>query len=226
MISVKFNTKEFTKTLLNSIQYSDGFIDGVKSMKLSFNKELGLFIEQALNKYIDAKARANPEAFHHIYEWGETGSSSARLFEFTVTPAQTLIKFSARFLPSSSVSPTSDIPFIDKATIMESGMAITIEPKNSEVLAFENEGETIFTKKEITINNPGGNAVVNSFERVINEFFNNYLTAGLLRSSGILNKLEKAQEYKNDFSKGAKRGRSVGIRAGQKYMNIGGAEIQ
>lgn len=226
MISIKFNTKEFTKTLVNSIQYSDGFLDGAKSMRFTFNQELGIFIEQALNKYIDAKARMNPEAFHHIYEWGQTGSSNARLFEFKVTPMQTMIKFTARFLPSSSISPTSEIPFKDKAKIMESGVDITIEPKDSETLVFEDDGETIFTRKEITISNPGGSEVVGSFERVVNEFFSNYLTKGILRSSGIFKKLERASAYTKDFKKGSKNGKPTGVRAGQKYMNIGGAEVQ
>lgn len=196
MINVRFDTKQFTKTLMNSIKYSDGFMDGVNSARLRFNEELGLFIEQALNKYIDARARANPEALHHMYEWGQVGSANARLFEFKVTATQTLIKFSGKFLPSSSNPPNSNTPFREKASIMESGMDVTIEPKDSETLVFEADGETVFTRREVTVSNPGGEAVMGSFERIVNDFFSNYLTTGLLRSSGIFKKLERPVEYK------------------------------
>lgn len=211
---------------MNAVAYSDGFMDGAQISRLKFNQQLGEFIKQGLNKYIDAKARANPDSLHHVYEWDQVGSSSARLFDINVVPMQTMIKFNIKFLPSSSISPTSDAPFKNKAKIMENGIDVTIEPKNSEMLVFEDGGETIFTRKEINISNPGGSQVEGSFEKVINDFFNNYLTVGLLKSSGILDGLERPVEYKRYFARGTKGGRSVGISAGKKYMNIGGAEIQ
>lgn len=226
MIKTKFDTREFTKKLSNSVAYSNGFIDGAQLSKPTFNRQLGEFIKEALNRYVDAKARMNPESLHHVYEWDQTGSPSARLFSISVIPMQTLIKFNIKFLPSSSVSPTSNTPFKNKAKIMENGIEITIQPKNSEVLVFEEAGETIFTKEEVTIKNPGGQEVEGSFERTVNDFFTNYLTVGLLKSSGILDGLEKPTEYKRDFAKGTRGGKPVGISAGRKYMNIGGAEIQ
>ena len=226
MIKTKFDTREFTKKLMNAVSYSDGFMTGAEISKVKFNQQLGEFIKQALNKYIDAKARMNPETLHHVYEWGQIGSSSGRLFEINVTPMQTIIKFNIKFLPSTSVSPTSNVPFKDKAKIMENSVDISIEPKNSEMLVFEIDGETVFTKKEITIQDPGGPNVAGSFEKVINDFFTNYLTVGLLKSSGILDGLERPVEYKKDFARGVKGGKSVGVSAGKKYMNIGGAEIQ
>lgn len=226
MIKTKFNTREFTKKLMNAVSYSDGFMDGAQISRLRFNQQLGEFIKQGLNKYIDSKARMNPESLHHVYEWDQVGSPSGRLFEINIVPMQTMVKFNIKFLPSSSVSPTSDIPFKNKAKIMESGIDVTIEPKNSEMLVFEDDGETIFTRREINISNPGGPEVAGSFENVVNDFFTNYLTVGLLKSSGILDGLERPVEYKRDFAKGTKSGRSVGISAGKKYMNIGGAEIQ
>lgn len=226
MIKTKFDTREFTKKLMNAVSYSNGFMDGAQISRLKFNQQLGEFIKQGLNKYIDSKARMNPDALHHVYEWDQVGSPSARLFEINVVPMQTMIKFNIKFLPSSSISPTSDTPFKNKAKIMENGMDVTIEPKNSEMLVFEDGGETVFTRKEINISNPGGSEVAGSFERVINDFFTNYLTVGLLKSSGILDGLERPVEYKRDFARGTKGGRSIGISAGKKYMNIGGAEIQ
>lgn len=227
MINVKFKTKEFTKVLDNSVKYSDGFIQGVKLAKIQFNTELGIFIQQALYKYIDAKARANPESLHHVYEWGRAGSSNARLFQINVIPTQTMIRFSGNFLPSSSTSPTSNTPFENKAEIMENGIEITIEPKNAEFLVFDVNNTTIFTKKQITVTNPGGPQVAGSFERAVNEFFNNYLTTGLLQASGIFKKLENPIEFLRFFSEGAKGGGTKsGIKAGKKYLTTGGVDIQ
>ena len=48
MIRTKFNTKEFTKKLMNSVEYSDGFIQGAQLARISFNQELGDFIKEAL----------------------------------------------------------------------------------------------------------------------------------------------------------------------------------
>lgn len=218
---------EFMKTMMNSVEYSNGFIQGIELSRLTFNQELGLFIKEALGKYIDAKARSNPQNLHHVYEWNQTGSLNARLFKFEVEATPTIIKFLGSFLPSSSISSTSKTPFVDKAEIMENGIEITIAPKSSEVLVFESDGETIFTKKTINISNPGGIEVVGSFAETVNNFFNNYLTTGLLKSSGILQKLENPKEYYQYFSEGAKGGgASTGKKAGRKYLTIGGIEIQ
>lgn len=227
MIKVRFKTTQFTKILNNSIEYSDGFVEGIKLAKIQFNTELGLFIQQALYKYIDAKARGNPESLHHVYEWGMTGSSNGRLFEINFSPTQNLIKFSGKFLPSKTTSPTSDTPFENKATVMENRIEIVIEPKDADVLAFDINNQTVFTKKQVVISEPGGPQVAGSFERVVNDFFNNYLTTGLLQSSGIFKKLENPIEFLRYFSEGAKGGgKGSGIKAGKKYLTTGGVEIQ
>jgi hypothetical protein len=226
MINVKFDTKELMKTLNNTVSYSTGFTKGAQSARLDFNKELGFFVEQALNKYIDAKARANPESLHHIYEWGQTGNPSGRLFEFNLSTTQRLIKLSGRFLPSTSISPTSTEPFVNKAKIMEDRVTITIEPKDGDFLSFEDNGQRIFTKNSIVIDNPGGESVGGSFEKVVDDFFNNYLTLGLLKSSGIFDKLEYAKEYSDSFSQGTRVGESAGMSAGRKYLSIKGVNIQ
>lgn len=227
MIRARFETKQFSKTLADTLKYSYGFVDGIKLSKLQFNQELGAFIEKALYKYIDAKARANVDELHHVYEWGKTGSSNARLFEITTTPMQTIIKFSVKFLPSSSLSSTSSEPFVNKANVMENGIEITIAPKNADFLVFDIDNRTIFTNKEVVVSDPGGPHVAGSFERIFNDFFENYLTVGLLRSSGILKKLENPKEYVQYFPEGVNGGgRSSGIKAGKKYLSMGGTEIQ
>lgn len=226
MIKIKFDTKELTRTLNNVVSYSNGFTRGAKANQPNFNKELGLFIEEALKKYIDAKARGNPQALHHIYEWGMVGNPSGRLFEFTMAYSQKFITFTGRFLPSSSISDNSTEPFVNKAEIMEKAVTITIDPSDSGFLSFEDEGELVFTSSSVVIENPGGDAVEGSFEAVVKEFFNNYLTIGLLKSAGIFDKLKYAKEYSDRFVQGSKTGASAGISAGKEYLSLGGITIE
>lgn len=226
MIKVKFDTSEVSKTLNNVVSYSLGFTRGIKVAQPEFNRDLGLFVKEALEKYIDAKARGNPERFHHIYEWGMTGSPSARLFDISVSYTQTFIRFAVRFLPSKTIPENSTEPFIDKAEIMENGVTITISPENSDFLAFEDDGQTIFTRESVVIENPGGTEVQGSFSKIVSDFFNNYLTVGLLKSSGIFDKLKYAKEYSKRFSQGSKVGQSAGITAGKEYLNLGGVRVE
>lgn len=226
MIKTRIDSRELTKTLDNIVDYSVGFTRGVNKKRTIFNKQLGSFIEDALYKYVDAKARGNPDTLHHIYEWGMTGSPNGRLFEFTMTPTQRSIHFSAKFLQSATTSETSNEPFSDKAQVMESGMSITVTPRDSGVLAFEQDGEMVFVSGSVVIDNPGGEGVSGSFERVVKDFFENYLVVGLLRSSGLFNKLSYPKEYLDRFSQGAKSGESAGISAGQQYLDVGGIEVR
>ena len=220
MIKVRINSDKIDKVLKNSVAYSLGFLDGAEMNQIRFNMQLGEFIESALYKYIDAKARMSPDSFHHVYEWDQVGNSSARLFEFNSKASKKIISFTGQFLPSKSISLGSSEPFIDKARIMENKISITIEPKNSSVLSFEDDGETIFTSSSIEISNPGGDAVAGSFSSAVDSFFKNYLTVSVLKGTGVLGNLDKANEYSNDFSRGTQAGRSPGVRAGRKYMSL------
>jgi len=226
VIKTNFDTRNLSKILGNTVKYSNGFIDGINISQTNFNKDLGNFIKDALNKYIDAKARSNPESFHHIYEWEMTGQPNGRLFDFSISYTKNLIKFTGKLLPSRTPSPNSGDVFRDKATIMEDSVTITIEPKDANVLVFENDGETIFTSASVTIENPGGAEVGGSFENAIQDFFNNYISAGLLRGSGIFDKLGYPREYLQKFSQGTKYGKNPGIVAGKEYLNIRGIGIE
>lgn len=226
MINVKFNNIKLNQILNNTVSYSNGFLNGTELAQPIFNQQLGEFIKEALYKYVDAKARMNPDKFHHIYEWDQVGRPGARLFEFAMTPGKRTIRFTGKLLSSNTPSPSSGQIFEDKAKVMENGITITIEPKNAEVLVFENEGQTIFTTKQIEIENPGGPEVAGSFSEIINDFFSNYLTVGLLRGSGLLTKLGYPVEYKDSFSQGTKSGAPAGIKAGKRYLSTKGIDVQ
>lgn len=222
LLHTKIDSKQINKILNNTVSYSYGFFDGIDMDQIVFNEKLGEFVVEALNKYIDSQARMNPEALHHIYEWNEIGNSGSRLFEIKSKASKRIIHFNGKFLPSKSISDTSDVPFINKAEIMENGISITIEPKDS-VLAFEDDGQMVFTTSSIYIAHPGGDYVAGSFGRVIDDFFNNYLSKALL--APFLQKLGYPIEYSQNFSAGTKSGRNVGISTGKKYLKSAGAEI-
>ncbi len=226
MLRLNFNLKEFEKTLTNSVEYSRGFLAGAELNRKSFNEQLGKYTVEMLNKFIDTKARMSPDQLHHVYEWNAIGSPSARLFTIKSSAGKQSISFTGEFLPSKSVSDSSDEPFVQKASIMENGIAIEVSPKASNVLAFDINGETVFSMNSIYIANPGGDEVAGSFGKVIEDFFENFFTNTVLFQSGIMEKLSSPIEYANSFVAGAKGGGyGLGMNAGRKYLTVRGAEF-
>jgi hypothetical protein len=225
MLSVKFDTKKVNKMLNNSVSYSYGFLDGVEVSRVEFNKRLGDFTVKALYKYIDSRAKANPQALHHVYEWNNVGSPNGRLFEFQSVPFKNIIRFNGTFLQSSSIPPNSREPFADKARIMENQIQVVVEPKNSDYLVFDVDGETVFTTKTIYIDHPGGDFVAGSFGRVVDDFFSNYLKMGLIKP--FMKDFQTAEQYTDSFKDGVKGGsRATGVRAGKKYMTKTGMIVE
>jgi hypothetical protein len=226
MINLKYNTTDLTQKIRNITQYTYGFEKGIQENKKIFNLQLGKYSLDILNKYIDSKARMSPDTLHHVYEWGQVGSPDARLFQIETSATQASIIFYGKFLPSKSVSDTSDQPFINKAEIMENSISIEISPRSSSVLAFESEGETVFTTDSVYIANPGGDGVAGAFGNVVEEFFESYYTNIVLSQSGILKKLSNPVEYSAGFSAGASGGGfSAGRAAGKKYLTVRGVEF-
>lgn len=225
-VSANLDIQELNKVLMSSVQYSRGFLDGAKMNMIVFNKKLSDIAAEALNKYIDAKARMSPGSLHHVYEWNRVGDPSSRLFEIDCQATQNTISLFGRFLPSSSVSESSNEPFVDKAKIMENQIAIEIEPKSANVLAFDVSGEPVFTVNSVYIDNPGGDEVSQSFGRVVDEFFDIYFNTTFLRQSGIFDSIKYPKEFGVYFPSGAKGGgRSSGLNAGRKYMDVEGVTI-
>lgn len=223
MVNISFDTKNFNKVMNNAVEYSKGFLEGVESNKLTFNRILGGYTVEALGEYIDSKARMNPQSLHHVYEWNSVGTKSARLFKINVSATNSQIIFNGSFLQSRSVSDGSTEPFSDKAEVMENGISITVEPRNSEYLAFEFEGETVFTTKSITITDPGGPEVKGSFQAVVEEFFNYYFTNSILQA--LMKKLSSPQEFAKFFPNVKSGGRSLGVTAGKKYYRMAGDSL-
>jgi hypothetical protein len=212
------DTKAFQKSLNNIVKYSEGFLDGAKSGKKVFLDNMGGRVIEALNRYIDAMARSDRDALHHVYEWYRTGSPEARLFDLNYTVSNLGLSIKSSFRQSTSVSKDSKVPFYDKARIMELGIPVTIKPKKSSVLVFEDAGETVFTKKPITVYNPGGTESQYGYGFVFDSFFKNYFTQSFLKSSGLMNYISNPVIYKKNFASGSKGGRELGKKVGYTWI--------
>jgi len=213
-----FNSNQFKKDMNNIVNYSIGFLDGVHKGKKVFLKTLGMETVEVMKEFIDSNARVNPEMLHHIYEWSLTGSPEARLYDISYTVSNLGLSFKSSFSQSKSIKDGSRTPFYDKARIMENGIPVTIRPRAAQVLAFDDNGETVFTRGPVEVLNPGGTQVEGGFEKTFDMFFNRYFSQAFLRTSGIARYLENPQVYKKDLPAGKNLGRSKGIATGYRWI--------
>ena len=137
-------------------------------IKRSIAKSGADIVDKYFGLWLDNKARRDTERYHHIYEWGKTGDKGARLFECEISSSEDpVISF---YFKESSTPNESGHVFYNKASVMESGESVVIEPVNSEVLVFEVEGNTVFTPNEVTVENPGGEKTSGAFSEALAEF--------------------------------------------------------
>jgi hypothetical protein len=221
-MKVNLDSRAMEKSLQNIVNYSFGFLEGAQTGKKVMLDNLGQGTIEALGQYIDAMARGDQYAMHHVYEWYQTGSPAARLFDLQYTVSNAGLSLKSSFRQSNSISEDSTEPFYDKARIMEQGIPVTISPKRK-ALVFEEGGETVFVARPITINNPGGTAVEGSYERVFDSFFKNYFTQAFLKSSGLFDYISKPVLYKKNLAAGSRGGRQVGKKVG--YTWIANAKV-
>lgn len=227
MISAQFDDKQFYKDMNNIIEYSLGFVEGVRNGKNAFLRNIGKEIKQVAQEYIDSIARTNPMQLHHVYEWYQTGSPNARLFEINYTVSNQLgLSFRYTFSQSRSMKQGSTVPFYDKARIMEEGIPVVIKPVQSNVLVFDDNGEEVFTKKPILVEDPGGTAVQGGFQEAFDSFFNSYFTQAFMEVSGIAKELRNPVVYSRNLNSGRIGGGAVGRSVGQTWIaNLGGKGI-
>lgn len=218
MLKANINALKFEKEMLNIVDYSIGFIDGTKLGQSKFMTNLAKGTIEALKKYIDVNAKMSPGALHHIYEWDRTGSPSARLYAIDYIINDLGISFNSTFTQSRSRRSGSSVPFYDKARIMENGIPVVIRPRSKSVLAFEDNGEQVFTQGPVRVENPGGEQVQGSYEKVFDTFFRSYFSQVFLRATGLIDYLENPKAYKNNLKAGSKQGKSRGIQTGYNWI--------
>lgn len=218
MIAIKFDDKKFFKDLTNIANYSTGFLEGVHSGKEEFAKSIARNGIEIFKEFVDQQARVDEQMYHHIYEWYQPGNPGSRLFDVEYIARDGGISFNGTFSQSRSVSNNSTTPFYNKAQVMERGLPITISPKNSKVLAFEVNGEQVFTPNSVTIRNPGGTHVMGSFERIFDLFFKQHFKQSVLDATGITRHLTNAKPYKDNFSAGKTGGKAKGVQVGYNWI--------
>ncbi len=217
-----FESKKFRKDMKNLIDYSVGFLDGMQAGKSKFLVNLGSDVSELASQFIDSNARVNPQALHHVYEWYQTGSPEARLFDIEYTANRNSVSFVSSFRQSSSIQNGSDVPFREKASIMENGVSVTIKPRKAQALRFEDNGEIVYTKKEVRVDNPGG-ITQNQFKKTFELFFGSYFTQAFLKNSGLREYFDRPTSYKKNLAAGIKGGKSVGYQTGYRWVATAGA---
>lgn len=219
MIDAKFQTDQFLKEMQNIVEYSIGFMEGAQKGKRALLSNIGKTVVEGLKQFIDTNARMSPETMHHVYEWYQTGSPSARLFEIQYVSNQMGLSFNSTFTQSTSLKRGSKVPFYNKAEIMENGIPVTIIPSPRKPLVFDSGGETVFTKAPVVVDNPGGDAVSGSYQRVFDLFFDEYFSQSFLKASGILDHLKQPTPFKKNFNGAKSGGKSLGVSVGYRWVS-------
>jgi len=223
---IRLNTLAFEKQLDNLVDYSLGFLEGAESGKKIFLDNLGKGTVEALKLYIDAMARSNPQSLHHVYEWYKTGNRDGRLFDVQYRVSNIGLSIDSSFRQSSSIQSGSYEPFYNKAKIMENGVPVVIRPKGNNPLVFQDNGVTVFTKKTIVNQFPGGKEVQGSYEQTFDTFITKYFAQSFLTSTGLYDYLSNPQIYKKNFNAGIKIGKSVGQSTGFRWITNAKVEVE
>jgi hypothetical protein len=217
MLSVVMDSKQFQKELNNIMKYSTGFIEGIQKGKSVFYLGLAPKIAEMASQFVDVNARMSPELLHHIYEWEKTGSPEARLFDIDYKISGVGITFTSSLRQSSSIKNGSNVPFYNKAKIMEEGLGVTIRPKRANALRFEIDGQEVYTSREVRVDNPGGQTQ-GQFEKALNNFFGVYFRQSFLNSSGLLQYFKSPQVYSKNLNSAKRGGRSLGLKTGYQWV--------
>ena len=197
-------------SLLNIQQELDLKVGGIKELSSpKVLEELANAVftigSKGFIKAMNLEAKANPKAYHHIYEWGKLGNTTQKLFIlYRQNTAGGKLVIRPGFKQSKTkvpVDPTLTMPgktgktvasrhvFRDKASIMESGKPIIYRARKP--LPIPDGGQIRFVAAGTVIKNyyPGGRQVKGSFEKFFNYWFNTKLDA-VINASGIIQSID------------------------------------
>lgn len=193
MADKAFNTGKFTEKVMALSMYDSTllqnlYINPINKQKI--NRGAAILIKNYFNQYLDSRARENPRAYHHVYEFDKTGQSSARLFTaFVGNSPDGSATITYTFTPAKDPNPNG-YPFPNKAEVMENGETVIVTPKKSRYLKFEiNDGQFVTLEKAV-IRNPGGTEVRGSFQSTFQTFM---ATQGstILERLGFFKRIER-----------------------------------
>ena len=167
-------------------------LESNRNFKTKFKSIIFNQLRKDFSLYIDSQARTKPKSLHHVYEWSKPGNPSSRLFDLNFIESSGLsFKLDYQMLPSKSYVPNKKggkrYKFVEKASVMESGMPVTIAPRSSKRLVFEVNGITVFMPKgaSVVVKSPGGKASTNQFKLAYSKFFSGQLVNESLKKSGF-----------------------------------------
>lgn len=212
MMKMRVDVSDVNKVVSNVIEYTRGFLEEISTRRSYISRKVANTSIEAFYQYLDSLARTNPSMLHHVYEWGQVGNPSARLYELQAAISGDNSIISANFLQSTSIKDGSKEPFYDKANVMENGITVVIKEVDAQALFFEIDGVEYFRTGPIVIENPGGPETRGSFVRYFEEFYNVYFTQVYLRSIRFYEHMSNPQPYMSQFSAAARSGapRSLG----------------
>lgn len=194
MATKVFNTGKFTEKVLAMSMYDSTILQSLyvnPINKQKINRGAALLIKNYFDQYLDSRARQNPQAYHHVYEFDKTGNPSARLFKANInnTPdGSATITYS--FAQAKEPNPEG-YPFPNKAEVMENGETIIVTPKKARYLKFEIDDGQFVTLEKSVVRNPGGTAVRGSFEATFKEFMIGQGNS-ILQRLGFFKRIEQA----------------------------------
>lgn len=192
MMKKRMDTGGMPEKIINLSNYQLHLVTNLHSDKIITSKvsrSAAGIITEYFNNYYDSLARRNKYLHKHVYEFGQGGDKDNRLFKANIsaTGNAALIKYS--FLTSKKPNKNGQV-FRNKAMIMEQGKPVIISPKKSSVLAFEINGQKVFTSRTIKIRYPGGKRVAGSFTKKLNEFMKSDKAKIVLQSSGFFKTID------------------------------------
>lgn len=212
----------------NLTKFSLGFLDGVDRSQYQINKILANLSIDGFYSFLDSMSRLHPDMLHHVYEWDMVGYPDGRLYKLKKTKSGNKIAINYQFLRSNTTSSEfSQVPFYNKAEIMELGIPITIQERDAQALFFESDNMEVFAKGPIRIANPGGAAVRGSFIRYFNLFYNKYFEEIYLNSINFYRYMSNPKQYLIDFPDGVRStGYNGGVRSAKKWIdNMPGSDL-
>lgn len=165
-----------------------GFLKAL-SLEIKTDRHIGPVLKythavmsDAFTEYMSVVGPAQASRFHHVYEWGQVGDPTAKLWNDVLIGGGASRTATFQWKASKQVVPVRDDfreagvrqihVFVWKAPVMEYGKNITIAPKRGKFLAYftgptnpENKYKMQFTSKPIQVVNPGGPLTKGSFTR-------------------------------------------------------------
>lgn len=193
MTTQAFNTGKFCEKVLALSNYDGTVITQLYQNpinKQKINRGAAFIIKNYFDQYVDSRAKQNPAAYHHIYEFDRVGQKDSRLFKCNVTNVGETAVLSYNFTPAKQPN-RQGYKFENKAEIMENNETIIITPKRAKYLKYQLEDGRFVTSEKSIVNNPGGREVAKSFETTFNRFMAGQAKT-ILEKFGYYRRIEQA----------------------------------